>query len=343
MDNPHIAVIALFTCAFGLTACTAPGASNSSDPATSQSADDLATAPTESTDGSPATDVSPEADASSSPSDGATTASQDQMALPTDPYFEYDWLLFNAGQAKALNECLATQGVELGLPEVAYDAASSADGKGFEQRHYLLTVDRAKERGYRRLRPPAAFQAYDTKIIEVVPTLSFTQIQAFSTCGTSIMTDKTFLYPYDAEDFASFATTPAPLVDPAWAAFQPQLSRADEQGPWKAGQDWRTCMADSPISVAANQPNELPNSEMKEAWYNTADKVQVLGGDPPQAEIDFATKDAQCRESSGYNQRVTELYTQFLEQDMTQHPEKYKKIKQKIAEKTAQVKAYLGI
>ena len=244
MDNPHIAVIALFTCALGLTACTAPGASNSSDPATSQSADDLATSTTESTDGSPATDVSPEADTSSSPSDGATTASQDQMALPTDPYFEYDWLLFNAGQAKALNECLATQGVELGLPEVAYDAASSADGKRFEQRHYLLTVDRAKERGYRRLRPPAAFQAYDTKIIEVVPTLSFTQVQAFSTCGTSIMTEKTFLYPYDAEDFASFATTPAPSLTRRGRPSNPSSVAPTNKGPGRrvriGAPVWRT-------------------------------------------------------------------------------------------------------
>lgn len=266
------------------------------------------------------------------------------MALPSDEYFEYDWLLFNAGQAKALNECLVANGVDLGLPEVPYDEASAKEAMGFERKHYVLTEERARERGYRRLLPPAPFQPFEDKLNEVLPTIGYFDGQTLAQCSASIAAEKPFLYPFDLEDYAAFNVDPLPPQEPTWIVTRDILNRADDLGPWKTAIEWRKCMEPYSFKVGNFAPISLPTDEMREAWYpNDTHTFKQQGGTPPPEEIDYALKDVACRESSGYAKRARELQVQYLEKDIAEHKDRYETIKRKIAEKTPQVKEYLGI
>lgn len=318
--------------------------------ACSQSAD-----PTPSDSAAPSSDA---AEASASPSaaaepseateSAASAASQAEaiaaMPLPTDEYFEYDWLLFHAGQAKALNECLVSKELDLGLPEVVYDEASAKEAMGFERKHYVLTEERAKERGYRRLIPPAAFKPFEDRINEVLPTLGYFDSQKLAQCSASIAQEKPFLYPFDAEDYAAFEVDPEPPQEPTWVATKGIYGRADDLGPWRTAIEWRKCMEPYGFEVGNFAPVHLPTDEMRQAWYlNDTQTFKQRNGTPPPEEIEYALKDVACRESSGYTKRAHELQIEYLEKDIAEHKDRYENIKRKIAEKTPQVKEYLGI
>jgi hypothetical protein len=221
------------------------------------------------------------------PPNALDTQSKDvaQWTLPLDPYLLSDAQLTKAAYAEAImiHECLADIGIDRPVPYVDIDAAY---GSNVAVRSWFdLTI--AQKHGYHdpSQERPAGLKAWDDF-----------QLQAWTS----------------AEDAAFLKCRDDPAADPPEYSntlmnFTSGLAAAAFSGAGKdpdvldAAARWHECMAGVGIEDLPRTPIEMPSDSLRQRFEVGASIDGPVTG-PTAEEIDMATADADCRDSSGFTE-----------------------------------------
>lgn len=246
--------------------------------------------------------------------------SQDKWTRPTDPYFGGRKLDYLSTYATFLlrDDCMRERGVNLPHDSFIPDAP---DVEGFAANGLdkILTVDLAKKYGYRFPQDPHIADA------DVISKQGFLyadgsrEMEIMSECNQQVVTPALNGEEPNTSEPTAVRTD---LMEPSaeelaqqGQSIRSQLNRVGGlayQDPevLAAAQRWRECMAPQGIVDLPDFPwDGYPPVSLMQRWPDWHS-----GGDPFPEEIEVATFDAQCRESSGWMSTLYE--TQWrVEQD----------------------------
>lgn len=208
-----------------------------------------------------------------------------RWALPLDPYLLSDVQLTKAAYAAALtvDDCLAAKGIDDPVPYVDIDAAYGSDAT--VRKWFDLKI--AQTYGYHEpsQQRPAGLQAWDEF-----------QRQAST--------------PSEDEVFLACRDDPA-TVSPGYSNnlmnFTSGLATAAYSGASKdpavleSAAAWNDCMADVGIEDLPSTPIEMPSESVRQRLGLGA-SIDSPITEPTAEEIDLATTDAECRDSSGFTE-----------------------------------------
>ncbi|RRC95227.1 hypothetical protein [Schaalia canis] len=288
-------------------------------------------------------------------SDELPVKDRKQWTLPTDPYFDHrDWELETAAQVLMRVECMNQRGfTEEKMHLVPFAPRSESYGPGGER---LFNEELAGKYGYRLAPDPSQVPGVPYRDPQ---SESHEQRMADSECdliararfdGISVEEWKKRNYeaaPGTDSGDASFLGSEADMaleVLEAQATVGSQLNRlhADRQAPAlvAAAGRWNECMQPLGIPDLPDQPwdvtsvHALPES-LQERWVSFDDSSSPNADAASADEIAVAVHDAQCRESSGWNEELYEAEWAIREEFVTAHREELRSQFDGRAEKAA--------
>lgn len=211
---------------------------------------------------------------------------QSQWAMPLDSYLIADAHAVSYGEQLAVKPCLEDAGYAWPVPwqDLTEDRIEWMNEAG----RTLFNTELAAQWGYHRASTTSpSIEAWDEFIAYVNSFNADTAFNAvFDECLDAVrlenpvpnMDDQMFVYGLIAESKQTAFSNPA-LAD--------------------AAKQWRSCLQDAGVD-APETPEMMPTDEMKAAYgleAADADRATVATAD----EIKIASQDAECAQSSGYN------------------------------------------
>ena len=206
-----------------------------------------------------------------------------RWTLPLDPYLLSDLQLTKAAYAAALtvDDCLADKGIDDPVPYVDIDAAYGSDVT--VRKWFDLKI--AQTHGYHEpsQQRPASLEAWDD----------------FQRQASTPSEDEAFLACRDAP------ATVSPGYSNTLMNFTSGLAAAAYSGASKdpavleSAAAWNACMADVGIEDLPLTPIEMPSESVRQRLGLGA-SIDGPITEPTGEEIDLATTDAECRDSSGF-------------------------------------------
>jgi hypothetical protein len=212
------------------------------------------------------------------------TADRDRWVLPLDPYYAPHWAFEMYAVDLSAVDCMEAKGF-LDVPMIPYDPNAPDPATHNAVGRRLFNPDVAAQFGYRWALP----LKYDRlRAMELNRTLDSATASALQEC--------------EAEAYERLGIDQA---DDWVAGAAASLSPEKDQAVVDAGLRWRECMSDLGISGLPTNPYEFPTPEWSQRWGLDGDSdggEDPTFGSPNPEEIDYAVKDAQCRDSSGWTE-----------------------------------------
>ena len=209
-----------------------------------------------------------------------------QWTMPLDEYVYSYTIQSDYAEDLLTSPCMAEKGFDWAVPWRNLDALQSASYNSIGLR--LFTVELASEFGY-HVAPntdPSAIARME--VVKQNAQISPEEDSALTAClGVARKTLPTL--PLDAQNAANYSND---ALDKARASSSVR----------KAATAWKTCMRPEGVGDLPNTPDEMPTSGL-------AQKFGLVGGNDSDSgvtaeEIQIATADAKCQESSGYKQAL---------------------------------------
>lgn len=340
-------LVALISMTLGLAACS------SNSPTPNPSASDPQ--PSETAKVSEVTTESEASEASSSPSadtTAATLTSDDspiekdftRFSLPQDRYLKHDYFLRLKAEKTLTEPCLLNSGVDFTFPELKWTPEKGEESKNSINHFPFLTVEKAKTYGYRENYHMPELEGYLTELSNGLRSLSKDQQSIYGQCSNAIFDKHQELKPTDPELYEALGL-PRPLTtsdqDPTYQRAYSILKNEPVPKLTNAINDWRQCMKPSGIDVTQYIPSDMPPNELATRWFTTESITSKLGKPFPE-EVTLAVKDAECRESTQYNQVLYDALWDVTEKLVTDHEQAYKDNQASIKEKEAKLKTLIG-
>lgn len=215
----------------------------------------------------------------------------DSWTLPLDPFLLSEEQMKKADYASAIKttECAAKQGVGRPVPYIDFDGVYGNDAAvrtWFDKKI-------AQKRGYHTASelPRPGLKAWD----EYAPTGDTQESQkAYENCSKKLGEENGL--PRYSNRVMNFTS------DLAAAAYSGASSDPDVTA---AVTGWKKCMAPKGIADLPDNPLNMPSPSLIKK-FNLQPGKDAARTAPTAPEIDMATFDAECRESSGYHQKFYE-------------------------------------
>lgn len=206
-----------------------------------------------------------------------------QWALPLDPYLLSDLQLTKAAYAEAIviNDCLADKGIDDPVPYVDIDAAYGTNVT--VRKWFDLKV--AQTNGYHEpsQQRPAGLKAWDD----------------FQHQASTPSEDEAFLACRDdpATDSPGYSNTLMNFTSGLAAAAHSGASK--DPAVLESAAAWYDCMAEVGIEDLSTTPIDMPTESVRQR-LGLSGSIDGPIAEPTAEEIDLATTDAECRDSSGF-------------------------------------------
>lgn len=208
-----------------------------------------------------------------------------EWTLPLDPYLLSDVQLTKAAYAEAIaiDDCLADKGIDHPVPYVDIDAAYGHNAT--VRKWFDLKI--AQTYGYHEpsKRHPAALRAWED----------------FQHQPSTPSEDEVFLACRDnpATDSPGYSNTLMNFTSGLAAAAYSGASK--DPAVLESAAAWNDCMADVGIEDLPSTPIEMPSESVRQRLGLSA-SIDGPITEPTAEEIDLATTDAECRDSSGFTE-----------------------------------------
>ncbi|CAN5463146.1 hypothetical protein BH09ACT4_BH09ACT4_03120 [soil metagenome] len=201
-----------------------------------------------------------------------------RWVMPLDRFFDADDVATNYAEILLMGSCMTDAGFIWDVPWTDPHAGNKVTASEVGIR--IFNVDIAKEFGYRSApnqdRGAAAWTAWAYR------ERGGAEVAAIERCTLEVRKSELPLLPGSAQLGNS-------LVAAAYDA-------AEQDGAvGAAAKGWRSCMGDVGIPDLPSTPNQMPSR-----WLSKLLNLGDPHGVPSAEEIRYATKDATCRDSSGY-------------------------------------------
>ncbi len=223
------------------------------------------------------------------------------QSASTDALHDYATMLLGA-------ECLAKNGVEYDVPWQPTDDESYLPAPTNFSSFPILTLDIAREQGYRAPRSTGSLGTFNEQLEAREPFLLLRQTTpGFDTLWDSCLDDANAQLPGEKGE-VDYENTTGAWVNQSWETTQrdPSVREADSR--------WRECMIAVGYRALPDGPlrgdDEWMPTQALRAELGIPDRYQPGdgGAENPltQEEIDLAVDDATCRESSGWTEAMYE-------------------------------------
>ncbi len=208
--------------------------------------------------------------------------------MPVDAYLPTSLDIVAYAENVLVSECLSAAGYSWDVPDYDVDAPLPVTENSAHRA--LFTEEIAARWGYLAAPTTQVNAAAQAELAaSELPTGS---AELFTPCLDAVRADE---LPLASGQASSFAASLGSAADQAALLDSTVLS---------AGTDWRACMAPLGISDLPDSPADMPTATLKQAFGRGSTGVDVDLGElvPSVYEVEVATADAACRESSGWTQ-----------------------------------------
>lgn len=246
-----------------------------------------------------------------SQSSGSNTERENsRYSLPSDSFQPPDLMLRAAAIQKVMSECQHKKGIQMPVTIYNFDAPlmeTRTDGD-----HRVFTVEIAQKYGYREPLNPRIDWESSKKKDEFIKGMTEEENRISEECYKEVQ--ETLQEP--KEEMSEEKEGALPYWQ--WGSFvSPDLQKPELQ---KTIQAWRECMAPLGIPDLEETPSFGPPSQtLAEKWGYHNDTPPWEAPLPSEEEVRIAVADAQCQETSGYQDAYWEEYKRIDQEFVDEH------------------------